>query len=117
MTTMAGLELRGDSTGELGSSSRPPANIAAWQFHLQEADNARKLLNLPDDVQHYFVGFMTWLAELMTLRVNDCHGFSFDRLCRMPGGCLGTGPHRAGDRFAGSPKLSRSPAKLRVRRM
>lgn len=68
--------------GELGSSSRALANIALWQFHLYEAENARRLLNLPHDVQHYFVDVMTWLADLMILRVVGYDGWYFDRLYR-----------------------------------
>ena len=70
------------SKGESGSSSRLLAEIARWQFHLYDAENARKLLNLPDDVQHYFVEVMTWLADLMILRVIGYDGWYFDRLDR-----------------------------------
>ena len=73
---------KGRTSEGLGSSSRALANIAMWQFHLYDAENARKLLNLPDDVQHYFVEVMTWLADLMILRVIGYDSLYFDRLYR-----------------------------------
>ena len=68
------------SIKERGVARGPLGNIARWQFHLYDTANAKRLLNLPDDVQHYFVEVMTWLADLMILRVIGYDGVYFDRL-------------------------------------
>ena len=49
--------------------SRPLANMENWLLHVDDPDNARRLLTLPRWVQHYLLEVSMWLADLMMLKV------------------------------------------------
>ncbi|MYF50638.1 MAG: hypothetical protein F4220_10885 [Gammaproteobacteria bacterium] len=60
--------------------SRPMANITNWLLHLENPDNANRLLCLPRNVQHYMVEVTTWLADLLLMKVVGYNGRYLDRL-------------------------------------
>ena len=49
--------------------SRPLANMENWLVHLEDPDNARRLLTLPRGVQQYLLEVSMWLADVMMLKV------------------------------------------------
>ena len=67
---------------ELGTLSRPLANVENWLLHIDDPKNAEMLLELPVSVQQYFVEVSTWLADLMVLKVVDYQGWYYNRLTR-----------------------------------
>ena len=63
-----------------GTLSRPLANVENWLVHLENSQNAKKLLGLGTARQSYFVEASIWLADLMLLRVVGYEGYYLDRL-------------------------------------
>ena len=67
---------------EMGTLSRPLANVENWLLHIDNPRNARMLLGLPTVVQQYLVEVSTWLADLLIMRVVGYRGCYFNRLKR-----------------------------------
>ena len=67
---------------EIGTLSRPLANVENWLIHIDDPNNASRLLNLHSSVQHYFVEISIWLADLMILKVIGYRNKYFNRLTR-----------------------------------
>ena len=67
---------------EIGTLSRPLANVENWLIHIEDPNNASRLLNLHSSVQHYFVEISIWLADLMILKVIGYRNKYFNRLTR-----------------------------------
>lgn len=67
---------------EIGTLSRPLANVENWLIHIDDPKNASRLLNLHSSVQHYFVEISIWLADLMILKVIGYRNKYFNRLTR-----------------------------------
>ena len=67
---------------EMGTLSRPLANVENWLIHIDNPKNASRLLSLHSSVQHYFVEISIWLADLMILKVVGYRNKYFNRLTR-----------------------------------
>ena len=63
-----------------GTLSRPLANVQTWLVHLDDFDNADRLLNLGAERQSYFVDLSAWLADLLLMKVVGYDGYYLDRL-------------------------------------
>ena len=66
---------------EHGTLCRPVANVGNWLLHLEDTDNAHRLLSL-GDFQGYFVEVSTWIADLTLMKVVGHQGTYFNRLTR-----------------------------------
>ena len=62
--------------------SRPLVNVLNWLIHVDEPNNADRLLKLDGSIQHRFIEISTWLADLMILKVVGYQGKYFNRLTR-----------------------------------
>ena len=60
--------------------SRPLANIDNWLLHLDDPQNADRLLSLDTRIQHYLVEVSIWLADLMLMKFVGYNGWYFNRL-------------------------------------
>ena len=67
---------------EIGMLSRPLTNVENWLIHVDEPNNADRLLKLGGSIQLRFVEISTWLADLMILKVVGYRGKYFNRLTR-----------------------------------
>ena len=63
-----------------GTLSRPLANVENWLLHLDDSQNAGRLLGLGTPRQTYLVDVSIWLADLMLMRVVGYQGYYFNRL-------------------------------------
>ena len=63
-----------------GTLSRPLANVENWLLHLDDSQNADRLLGLGTPRQTYLVDVSIWLADLMLMRVVEYQGYYFNRL-------------------------------------
>ena len=64
-----------------GTLCRPVANVGNWLLHLEDTQNAHRLLSLRD-YQAYFVEVSTWIADLTLMKVVGYQGSYFNRLTR-----------------------------------
>ena len=64
----------------IGTLCRPLANVGNWLVHLDDFQNTRRLLDLGDARQDYFVDIAIWLADLMLMRVVGYDGYYSNRL-------------------------------------
>ena len=62
---------------EKGTLSRSLSNLENWLVHIDEPENADKLLNIPNSIQQLFVEVAAWLADLMVLKVLGYEGWYF----------------------------------------
>ena len=60
--------------------SRPLANVDNWLLHLEDPQNAQRLLDLGTPVQQYLVNVSIWLADLMLMKIVGYNGWYFSRL-------------------------------------
>ena len=60
--------------------SRPLTNMMNWQLHLDEPDNAKMLLDIPNAIQKYLVEVSVWLSDLMVLKTIGYQGLYTNRL-------------------------------------
>ena len=67
---------------EIGMLSRPLTNVENWLIHVDNPENAGRLLNLHSSIQHRFVEISVWLADLMILKVVGYRSKYFNRLTR-----------------------------------
>ena len=63
-----------------GTLARPLSNVENWLLHLEDFENAKRLLGLGDQGQAYFVQVSIWLADLMLMRVVGYSGDYHNRL-------------------------------------
>lgn len=64
----------------IGNLSTPLKNIQNWMLHIDNPDDAKLLLEIPNEIQNYFLEVSTWLADLMFLKVLGYNGEYNNRL-------------------------------------
>ncbi len=69
-----------ESERKKGTLSRPLANVENWMLHLEDSQNAQRLLDLGTPRQSYFVHVSIWLADLMLMRVVRYSGYDFNQI-------------------------------------
>ena len=60
--------------------SLPLSNLQNWFAHLGEKENAKRVLDLPNNVQSYMVDLAAWLADLMLLKTVGHRDWYFNRM-------------------------------------
>ena len=60
--------------------SHPLTNMTNWLLHMDNASNAKMLLNMPNSIQKYLVDISVWLSDLMVLKAIGYEGFYANRL-------------------------------------